>query len=227
MRVGASSLAVSLGLHHQGKLLAPPCSLLLPLSLTHLFSPRPSFFHTCTHPHPTQDWENSYYACGGIVYLIDLSDKDRFAESKLVLDGLLATEHLQQTPIVILGNKCDIMGCAREDEVRAYFNMQVRAAILWRGGWVVFLPLLPPLHILQSSFSLFFLSSSFLFLHTTHNLHPPRSPAWQPTGKKTVPIAKDSGIRPLEFFMCSIKNGYGFGDSLNWLTYYVESKPNE
>lgn len=116
-----------------------------------LLTPLPPspFFFTHTHTH-TQDWENSYYACGGIVYLIDLSDKDRFAESKLVLDGLLATEHLQQTPIVILGNKCDIMGCAREDEVRAYFNMQVRTrgcgAALPFTFWPFFFP---PLHSSQ------------------------------------------------------------------------------
>ena len=154
----------------------------------------------------SQDWENSYYACGGIVYLIDLSDRARFSESKIVLDGILATEHLQQTPIVILGNKADVHGCAREDEVKAFFNMQVRT--------ISATPTLPA-----------YSAASLIPLHTRPPSPPPFS--FQPTGRKTVPIAKDSGIRPLEYFTCSIKDGVGFGDALNWLAYYVDSKPSE
>jgi GTP-binding protein SAR1 len=47
----------------------------------------------------------------------------------------------------------------------------------------------------------------------------------QTTGKALGPIAKDSGIRPLEFFMCSVLKEYGYQDALKWLTNYVEDKP--
>jgi hypothetical protein len=61
------------------------------------------------------------------VFLIDVNDRERFPESKRVLDQLLEQPLLQQVPIVLLGNKMDIPGCANEAEVRSYFNFQVRA----------------------------------------------------------------------------------------------------
>jgi hypothetical protein len=198
-------------------------------SLGALLFPPPSTYPSLNDTHDSnyrlQDWENSYYACGGIVYLIDLSDRARFAESKIVLDGILATEHLQQTPIVILGNKADVHGCAREDEIRQIFNMQVRAQPYhtpsppphhsgYPNSALIAHPTYPD-ETHERDLSIHILAFSLLFFVV------------QPTGRKTVPIAKDSGIRPLEYFTCSIKNGIGFGDALNWLTYYVDSKPPE
>ena len=46
----------------------------------------------------------------------------------------------------------------------------------------------------------------------------------QTTGKTHGPIAKDSGIRPLEFFMCSVAKETGYQDALKWLTNYVEDQ---
>ena len=60
------------------------------------------------------------------MFLIDVNDRERFPESKRVLDQLLEQPLLQQVPIVLLGNKMDIPGCANEAEVRSYFNFQVR-----------------------------------------------------------------------------------------------------
>lgn len=87
-----------------------------------------------------------------------------------MLDGLLDQQILQQVPIVVLGNKMDVMGCASEQEVRNYFNFQT-------------------------------------------------------TGKGQTVIAKDSGIRPLEFFMCSVTKEVGYPDALKWITNYVEDRP--
>ena len=61
------------------------------------------------------------------MFLIDVNDRERFPESKRVLDQLLEQPLLQQVPIVLLGNKMDIPGCAGEQEVRSYFNFQVRS----------------------------------------------------------------------------------------------------
>jgi len=73
-----------------------------------------------------QNWEESYYACGGIVYIIDVNDTDRWPESKTVLDQLLDNQQLAQIPIVVLGNKMDIMGSRPEHEVKSFFQFQVR-----------------------------------------------------------------------------------------------------
>ncbi len=77
----------------------------------------------------------------GVVYLVDVADPTRIAESKVELDGalcvfvhfcpyfvctrrlivwtgLLADPDLAQTPFVILGNKIDADGALSEPQVR-------------------------------------------------------------------------------------------------------------
>lgn len=59
------------------------------------------------------------------MFVIDVNDRERFPESKYVLDKLLEQPQLQQVPIALLGNKMDIKGCASEAEVRSCFNFKV------------------------------------------------------------------------------------------------------
>jgi hypothetical protein len=40
----------------------------------------------------------------------------------------------------------------------------------------------------------------------------------EPTGKDVTHIAKDSGVRPIEIFMCSILKKSGYPDGFRWLT---------
>ena len=43
-----------------------------------------------------------------------------------MLDQLLDNQQLAQIPIVVLGNKMDIMGSRPEHEVKSFFQFQVR-----------------------------------------------------------------------------------------------------
>jgi len=52
-----------------------------------------------------------------VVYLVDAFDKERFAESKKELDGLLSDESLATVPFLVRGNKIDIPYAASEDEL--------------------------------------------------------------------------------------------------------------
>ena len=64
------------------------------------------------------------FVCGvfdqvdAIVYLVDATDRERFAESKKELDGLLSDDSLSQVPFLVLGNKIDIPSAASDDELR-------------------------------------------------------------------------------------------------------------
>lgn len=43
----------------------------------------------------------------------------------------------------------------------------------------------------------------------------------QTTGKTTYNVGKDSGVRPIELFMCSIVRKHGYGDGFEWLMHFL------
>lgn len=63
-------------------------------------------------------WRDYYAKVDAVVYIVDAADKERFLESKIELDALLADESLANVPFLVLGNKIDIPYAASEDELR-------------------------------------------------------------------------------------------------------------
>lgn len=53
-------------------------------------------------------WEEYYAGADAIVFMVDSADAERFKESKEELKELLKHEALDNTPILILGNKEDL-----------------------------------------------------------------------------------------------------------------------
>ena len=43
----------------------------------------------------------------------------------------------------------------------------------------------------------------------------------QTTGKTTFNVGKDTGVRPIELFMCSILKKHGYGEGFQWLMHFV------
>uniref|UniRef100_A0A7S2QSY0 Uncharacterized protein n=1 Tax=Norrisiella sphaerica TaxID=552664 RepID=A0A7S2QSY0_9EUKA len=52
-------------------------------------------------------WKQYYRTADAIVFVVDAADKSRFAEARKVLKYILNEEALVETPVAILGNKCD------------------------------------------------------------------------------------------------------------------------
>ena len=61
-------------------------------------------------------WEMYSQDADGIVYIVDAMDRERFPEAGLALHKLLQTL-APTTPVLVLGNKDDMQGAAREEEL--------------------------------------------------------------------------------------------------------------
>eukprot|EP00163_Fabomonas_tropica_P030469 TRINITY_DN6889_c0_g1_i2.p2 TRINITY_DN6889_c0_g1~~TRINITY_DN6889_c0_g1_i2.p2 ORF type:complete len:137 (-),score=42.20 TRINITY_DN6889_c0_g1_i2:126-536(-) len=110
-------------------------------------------------------WKDYYTSVDAIVFLVDATDRQRFAESKAELDGLLSSDDLSDIPMLVLGNKIDVPQAASEDELRGALGL----------------------------------------LHST-------------TGKGNTSVQVG---RPIEIFMCSVKNRQGYGEGFRWLSNFI------
>jgi ADP-ribosylation factor-like protein 6 len=71
-------------------------------------------------------WEQYYTECEGVIFVIDSTDKLRFAVAKDELDMMLEAAPMQgkTCPILIFANKMDLPGAAHPTEVMAALELE-------------------------------------------------------------------------------------------------------
>uniref|UniRef100_A0ACD5ZWY9 Uncharacterized protein n=1 Tax=Avena sativa TaxID=4498 RepID=A0ACD5ZWY9_AVESA len=72
-------------------------------------------------------WKEYFAKVDAVVYLVDAFDKNRLAESKMELDGLLSSDELSGVPFLVLGNKIDEPYAASEYELRYHLGLDYLA----------------------------------------------------------------------------------------------------
>ncbi|KIJ94717.1 hypothetical protein K443DRAFT_683557 [Laccaria amethystina LaAM-08-1] len=73
---------------------------------------------------PRRLWRDYYEAArDGVIFLVDSSDTDRFAEAREELHVLLSAEALSNVPFLVLGTKTDAPGAVSEDELRQQLRL--------------------------------------------------------------------------------------------------------
>jgi GTP-binding protein SAR1 len=76
------------------------------------------------HAQARRVWKEYFPAVDGVVFLVDVADRERLNESKRELLALLADESIANAPILVLANKIDKAGACSEQDLRQYFNIQ-------------------------------------------------------------------------------------------------------
>lgn len=76
---------------------------------------------------PRRLWRDYYDSAArdvdGVIFLVDSSGTDRFAEARDELHVLLSAEALSNVPFLVLGTKTDAPGAVSEDELRQQLRL--------------------------------------------------------------------------------------------------------
>ncbi len=63
------------------------------------------------------EWGKYALGCDAIVFVVDTSDKLRINQAKFELHTMLDNESLKNIPLLVVGNKIDLIDHMREPEI--------------------------------------------------------------------------------------------------------------
>ena len=76
-------------------------------------------------------WQHYYENSDAVVFVVDSSDRQRFAEAKEELDGMLADDRLRSASLLVFSNKTDMPGSATTAEVTEKLGLYARRERDW------------------------------------------------------------------------------------------------
>ncbi|XP_076469873.1 uncharacterized protein LOC143300196 [Babylonia areolata] len=76
-------------------------------------------------------WRHYYENSQGMLYVVDSADKERLAESRDELHGVLQSDEMRGVPVVVLANKQDLPGAAGVSEVAERLEMSKLRTRKW------------------------------------------------------------------------------------------------
>jgi GTP-binding protein SAR1 len=76
------------------------------------------------HWQARKTWTDYCGTVDGIIFMVDAQATQRLPEVKKELDSLLAMPELQNVPFVVFGNKIDMKGSLKEEELREVLSLQ-------------------------------------------------------------------------------------------------------
>lgn len=68
-------------------------------------------------------WKQYLFIADAIVFVVDVWNRERLAESKEELDSVLSEEQCMDCPVLILGNKIDKHGAISEQDLRCFLQL--------------------------------------------------------------------------------------------------------
>jgi GTP-binding protein SAR1 len=68
-------------------------------------------------------WDDYCVTASGIVYVIDVGDRERVDEARAVFAELMVNDVTRSLPVAVLGNKIDVPGALSEAEARHLFGL--------------------------------------------------------------------------------------------------------
>ena len=76
------------------------------------------------HQSVRQAWKDYLLDANAVVFVIDGADRDRMDEAKTEFNNIMEMEQVKKVPVLVLGNKQDVVGCLSRSEIQEFLGIK-------------------------------------------------------------------------------------------------------